>query len=128
MDIEDIINRAVTDEAFARELSSQAAAAAGAGIHSEAWREYVSRFADTPEELEELIPPVDALRIRWTTITTLTTLTTAGCATTTTTTTTTEVPKLCNPKKIAFEIAGETVYPLAGFPIKSHKDRKGKQD
>jgi hypothetical protein len=128
MDVEYIINRAVTDEAFANELSRQAAAAAGAGIHSETWREYVSQFADTPEELEELIPPENALRIKWTTITTLTTLTTAGCYTTTTTTTTTDVPKFCGPKKIAFEVAGEAVFPLAGFPIKDRKDLKGKQD
>lgn len=127
MDLEYIINRAVSDEAFASELGRQAATAAGAGVHSETWREYVSQFADTPEELEELLPPADAMRIRWTTITTLTTVTTAGCATTTTTTTTTEVPKLCNPKKIAFEVAGEIVTPLAGFPLKDHKDTKGKK-
>jgi hypothetical protein len=128
MDIESIINRAVTDEAFASELGRQAAAAAGAGVQSEAWREFVSQFADTPEELEELIPPENALGIKWTTITTVTTLTSIGCYTTTTTTTTTEVPRLCAPKKMAFEIAGEAVFPLAGFPITRRKDLKGKQD
>ena len=56
MDVESIVNRALADEAFATELGRQAAEAAGAGIHSEAWREYVSQFADTPEELEELNP------------------------------------------------------------------------
>lgn len=128
MDVNYIINRAVTDEAFASELGRQAAAAAGAGIHSETWREYVSQFADTPEELEDLIPPENALGIKWTTITTITTVTTIGCYTTTTTTTTTEVPKLCNPKEIGLEVAGEVVFPLAGFPIKGRKDLKGKQD
>lgn len=118
MDIEMIVNRAVNDEAYASELGRQAAAAAGAGIHSETWREYVGQFADTPEELEELIPPENALGIRWTTITTITTITTVGCYTTTTTTTTTEVPRLCNPKKIAVEVNGEAVIPLASFHIK----------
>lgn len=127
MDIEDVVNRAITDKKFASELGRQAAATAVAGIHSDAWREYVSQFADTPEDLEALIPPENAARIRWTTITTLTTVTTAGCATTTTTTTTTEVPKLCNPKKIAVEVAGEVVFPLAGFPIERHKDFRSKQ-
>jgi hypothetical protein len=127
MDIEQLINRAVTDEEFASELGRQAAATAAAGIYSDEWKDYVSRFADTPEELEELIPPENAARIRWTTITTLTTVTTAGCATTTTTTTTTEVPKLCNPKKIGVEVAGEVVFPLAGFPIEGHKDFRGRQ-
>lgn len=126
MDVEEIINRAVTDEAFASDLGRQAAAAAAAGLYSETWKDYASQFADTPEELEALTPPADALRIRWTTITTLTTVTTAGCATTTTTTTTTEVPKFCDSKKIAFNIAGEMVYPLAGVPSKGRKD-KGKQ-
>jgi hypothetical protein len=125
MDVEDIVNRAVTDEAFASELGRQAAAAAGAGIHSEAWREYVGQFADTPEELEELIPPENAVGIKWTTITTITTVTTVGCYTTTTTTTTTEVPRLCNPKRIAFEVAGEAVFPLAGFPVKGRKGLRG---
>lgn len=125
MDVQSIVNRALADETFATELGRQAAEAAGAGIHSEVWREYVSQFADTPEELEELIPPDNALGIRWTTITTLTTVTTAGCAFTTTTTTTTEVPRLCNPKKIAFEIAGEVVYPLAAIPAKSLKGHRG---
>jgi hypothetical protein len=126
MDIEHIINRAVSDEEFAAELGKRAAATAAAGIHSETWKEYISQFADTPEELEELMPPENAARIRWTTITTLTTVTTGGCATTTTTTTTTEVPKLCNPKRIGIEVAGEVVFPLAGFPIEGHKDFKGK--
>jgi hypothetical protein len=116
MDLEAIVNRAVTDEVFAEELRRQAASAAVAGIYSEEWKEYVRQFADTPEELEAFAPPDDAARIRWTTITTLTTVTTAGCAMTTTTTTTTEVPRLCDAKKIALEVAGENVRPLAGFP------------
>jgi hypothetical protein len=130
MDVEDLINRAVTDEAFASELAKQATAASRAGIHSETWREYVSQFADTPEELEDLVPPKNAVAIKWTTITTTTTITSVGCYTTTTTTTTTEVPKLCNPptKKIAFEVAGDVVFPLAGFPVKARKNVKGKQD
>lgn len=119
MDIESIVNRAVNDEAFANELGRQAAAAAGEGIHSETWREYVSQFADTPEELEELIPPENALGIRWTTITTTTTITSIGCYTTTTTTTTTDVPRLC--KKMAVEVAGEAVIPLASFSLKGRK-------
>lgn len=125
MDVESIVNRALADEAFATELARQAAEAAGAGIHSKAWREYVSQFADTPEELEDLIPPESALGIKWTTITTITTVTTIGCYTTTTTTTTTEVPRLCNPKKIAFEVGGDVVYPLAAVPVKSRKGLKG---
>jgi hypothetical protein len=127
MDIEHIVNRAVTDEKFAAELAKQAAGAAAAGVHSEIWREYVNQFADTPEELEELLPPENAARTRWTTITTLTTVTTAGCATTTTTTTTTEVPRLCNPKNIGVEVAGEVVFPLAGIPIKTNKSFKDRR-
>ena len=127
MDIERLINRALTDEEFASELGRQAAATAAAGVYSDAWKEYVGHFADTPEELEELAPPEDAARIRWTTITTLTTVTTAGCATTTTTTTTTEVPRFCKDKKVVVEIADEVVLPLARFPIEGHKDFRGKE-
>jgi hypothetical protein len=126
MELQEIIDRVVEDEKFAEELASQAAAAAGGGVYSEAWRDYARHFADTPEELEQLIPPQGALGIKWTTITTLTTVTTAGCTMTTTTTTTTQVPKFCkassDPKKIAFDVVRrEKIYPLAGFPIRGHQ-------
>ncbi len=105
MKIEEVVGRATTDESFARELSQRARSAQSAGVHSEEWREYMTLFAESSEELALLTPDAsEALGIKWTTITTVTTLTTtttAACATTTTTgttTTTTDAPKYCKPK------------------------------
>jgi hypothetical protein len=103
MKIEEVIDRATSDERFAEQLSRQARSAQSAGLYSEEWREYMELFAENSDELALLTPHASQeLGIKWTTITTLTTLTTtttAGCATTTTTgttTTTTDAPKYCD--------------------------------
>lgn len=103
MKIEEVVNRATSDEGFAKQLAKQARSAHSAGVHSKEWRRYMELFAENSEELALLTPDASMeLGIKWTTITTtttLTTLSTAACATTTTTgttTTTTDAPKYCD--------------------------------
>jgi hypothetical protein len=76
-DIQSIIERATNDEAFARELKQQAAAAQAAGPGTPEWTGLMEHFAASPEALDA--KPEG----HWTTVTTITS---PECLTTTTTT------------------------------------------
>jgi hypothetical protein len=94
MKIQAVIERATQDPKFAAQLQADAVIAQRAGFGEKEWNQFISHFADSPDDLERLRTPMRgadaAERLNtWTTTTTTTTLTSVPCTMTTTTTTTT---------------------------------------
>ena len=89
MKIQEVINKALNDEAFAMELKLKAMKAGKTGYGSKEWADLMMYFADGPDSLAKLTADPSTLSWGPTTTTTVTTTTTGGCTTTTTTTTTT---------------------------------------
>jgi len=89
--------QALEDERFANELADIVAAARRDGPGTESWTRLAAKFAETPEELELLTPPINTARGAVDT-TTLTTLLMASNPTggTTTGITTTTTSRLCS--------------------------------
>jgi hypothetical protein len=99
--IQEVIDRAITDPIFAADLAAKAGTASremaqlGQRLPSgDAWEELLGEFADSPEELSQLVSLGQAeeeavtTTTSITTLTTTTTVTTLACTVTTTTTTT----------------------------------------
>ncbi|MCU7679190.1 hypothetical protein [Bacillus thuringiensis] len=93
MDINEIIERAITDEEFANKLRSTAQQAANKGIDSPEWDELMAYFNISPETLARMKAEESSDMMPRTTTTstttTTTTMSTVVCTTTTITTTTT---------------------------------------
>ncbi len=90
MNLERVVQRALSEPAFEAELKQAALRLANEGIDSDALPAILFHFADGPEELARLTANLeegDAVS-PLTTLTTTTTVTTGACTTTTTTTTT----------------------------------------
>ncbi|MEV0227935.1 hypothetical protein [Nonomuraea sp. NPDC050786] len=89
--IDEVIDRALHDTAFAEELRDKSMAVAREGFAGAAWQELIGYFAQSPAELAKLAPTAGDEDAGTTTltVTTTTTTTTAACTITTTTTTTT---------------------------------------
>jgi hypothetical protein len=102
MNVNEVIARATTDEAFARELQAAARDALQNGLASETWDKLFGYFVESPDEMANLRPKgVDRsvsaneeLSPTWVTTTTTigttlttTTISTLACTFTTTTTT-----------------------------------------
>jgi hypothetical protein len=86
----EIIQRAITDPAYAAQLKQAAEALAKTGLSSANEHEqFLSHFANSPDELQEMLINGSGRMAGPTTLTTVTTATTGACATTTTTTITT---------------------------------------
>ncbi len=94
MKLNEVINRALKDPEFAKELQYKAIKAAQEGSRSEEWSEYMNLFEFNPESLARMnvdLSEENALLRGTTTMTTVAATSTAPCALTTTTTTTTDV-------------------------------------
>jgi hypothetical protein len=103
MDIQKVIDRALDDPIFAAELAAKAGKASKArstqrsqvGLHGDEWENLLAEFAESPQELAQLLSSgetrEDAITTATTgtTTTTITTTTSLPCGITTTTTTTT---------------------------------------
>jgi hypothetical protein len=90
MNVERVVQRALSDPMFEAELKQAALRLAKDGVDSEALPAILFHFADGPEELARLNANLqDSAGVSpLTTMTTTTTVTTAACLTTMTTTTT----------------------------------------
>jgi hypothetical protein len=93
--VQAVIERATKDPRFAAELQADAVIAQRAGFGEKEWDKFVSHFADSPDELEQLRTPMragaSAERMNTMTTLTTTTITSMPCTMTTTTTTTTVI-------------------------------------
>jgi|GEM_PF-3471744 hypothetical protein len=105
MKLQEIIERAQTDESFASRLKAQATRAGQAGVGTDAWEELMRNFAENPDELAQLKVlrgEVGGVAFNTTTTTTVTTFTTTVACTvttfTTTTTVTTDLPLVNRPQ------------------------------
>ncbi|WP_327587316.1 hypothetical protein OHA25_10145 [Nonomuraea sp. NBC_00507] len=89
--IENVINRALQDTAFAEELRDKSMAVAKEGFTGAAWQELIRHFAQSPAALAQMSPTASEEELGTTslTVTTTTTTTTVACTITTTSTTTT---------------------------------------